>query len=87
MKVTPKPYYICDYCKKKSDYPNFKYTDNSGLDNKCYDMCSDECKSKHIEYLNSTIPANELQKYINDWLWIVNFNKTWRNIKNVYSYL
>jgi len=51
-KVIPKPYYVCDYCGKKSDYPRrFKYTDNSGLDDQCYDMCSDKCLENHIDYL------------------------------------
>jgi len=50
-KITPREYYICDYCNKKSDFPNFDYTDNSGINNKSYDMCSDKCLKKHIEFL------------------------------------
>lgn len=52
--VTPREYYICDYCYRKSYFSNgFKYTDNSGLNSKCYDMCSDKCMESHKKYLES----------------------------------
>lgn len=68
MKVTPAPYYICNYCEKTSDRPNFKYEDNSGLDNITFDMCSDECRDKHIDYLKRRIPKEEFDEYIEEWL-------------------
>ena len=64
MVVNPRPYYVCDYCMKRSDYGNFKYTDNSGLNNKCYDMCSDKCYEKHKEFLIRIY--NEKPKYMMD---------------------
>ncbi len=59
MKVTPRPYYQCDYCTTRSDSKNgLKYTDNSGLNNKCYDMCSDECLQKHANFLETEVFSN-----------------------------
>lgn len=58
-----KVYYVCDYCGKESPTDNFKYCDNSGLDNKCFDICSDECNEKHITYVKSVIPRNEYEEY------------------------
>jgi len=52
MSKVIKEYYVCDYCGKKADsYKEFKYTDNSGLNDKCYDICSDECFEKHKRFL------------------------------------
>lgn len=50
MKVTPKPYYICDYCKEKMFLGNNGYTDYSGLKG-TIDICSDECLDKHKKVL------------------------------------
>lgn len=81
MKVIPRPYYKCDYCDSRSDYENgLKYTDNSGLNNKCYDMCSDECYAKHLSFLRNEVYAPNsryefatdnypLKQYIEDHIW------------------
>jgi hypothetical protein len=73
-KVTPDPYYICDYCGKKfNDYRDIKYTDSSGLNDQDYDMCSDECLDKHIRYLKKIAKEDELseeefKEYIEEFL-------------------
>jgi hypothetical protein len=62
-KVIPEPYYFCDYCGKKfNDYHDIKYTDSSGLNNQDYDMCSDECLKKHIQYLKEIAKGDKLSK-------------------------
>ena len=81
-KVIPPEYYICDYCGKKQDhYSDFKYMDNFGLDAKTYDMCSDQCYEKHLDYLKTIfqdknmIKKYDLQNYsIEMWIkdWITN---------------
>jgi hypothetical protein len=65
-KVTPREYYVCDYCGKKSDEPDFKYTDDSGLDNKTYEMCSDICYWRHVDYLRlvKKLAGKDLEKHI-----------------------
>jgi len=54
MKIIPKPYYKCDYCSTTLYCPDFKYIDNSGLNNQTYDICSDACLEKHISFLKRT---------------------------------
>lgn len=73
-KVVPEPYYICDYCGKKfDDYHDIKYTDNSGLDEQVYDMCSDKCLSKHVQYLKKVakdekLTEEEFHEYLEEFL-------------------
>jgi hypothetical protein len=64
-----KVYYKCDYCDETSDKPNFKYDDNSGVLNHTFDMCSDECREKHITFLEKVIPSKEdLKRHIENWV-------------------
>lgn len=73
-KVIPEPYYICDYCGKNfSDCDDIKYTDNSGLDEQVYDICSDECLSKHVQYLKKVakdekLTEEEFDEYLAEFL-------------------
>ena len=62
--VRPSHYYKCDYCTSVSPRANFKYSDNSGLNNQDYDMCSDECLEKHIAFLRN-LRKNEPRKFGN----------------------
>lgn len=60
-------YYKCDYCGNKITTKKGAYTDSSGLDNKDYDMCSNECLKKHKEYLKSKgINYNKHKKFITE---------------------
>lgn len=80
MSKVERVYYKCDYCNTtKRHYSDFKYTDNSGLQYQCWDMCSDECYEKHIDYLENFIFSNSmehnmdlkdytLEEYIKDWI-------------------
>ena len=75
MKITPPEYYVCDYCGMRKDYPRFKYTDNSGINNQCYDMCSDDCFNKHIEFLKTKCiqdkyfrEGDTIEDHIKDWI-------------------
>jgi hypothetical protein len=44
--------YKCDYCNvEKDSYQEMYASDNSGLNNKNYDMCNEECYHKHYSML------------------------------------
>lgn len=79
MKVIPSEYYICNYCKKNlGENPNvIKYVDDSGCNNKVYDMCSDDCLKIHFKYLKDSgdIKFEKVVEYINDYF-SFNTNKT-----------
>lgn len=65
MKITPPAYFICDYCRKEMNVIGVGYTDISGLNNKSYDMCSDECLKKHKKFLkDSNIDYKEHKQFI-----------------------
>jgi len=69
MKIVPKPYYKCNYCDKISEKPDFKYVDTSGLYNNVYDLCSDKCRTKHIEYLKvAIIDKKERKEHIKEFI-------------------
>lgn len=72
-KVTPREYYVCDYCGKKFDREwDIMYTNNSGLRNICYDMCSDECLKNHLRFLkiinkrNPIVELEPIEEYFKD---------------------
>ena len=78
--VKPREYYKCDYCKKTSYNPkDFKYTDNSGLNNKCYDICSDKCMENHKIFLKLLYKiksdnlnfdfSGTVEEHIKDFVW------------------
>lgn len=77
-KVTPREYYVCDYCGKKFDNAHsVLYTNNSGLNNICYDMCSDECLKNHLRFLKGEVCRKKsiaglepIEEYFKNVFWI-----------------
>lgn len=67
-------WYVCDYCGKEINPARSAYTDNSGINSQCYDMCSRECMLKHLVFLREWITKNGLEpnitKWIRDHFWI-----------------
>lgn len=92
MLVQPRPYYVCDYCESRlSHSTSAKYLDNSGIDNKCYDICCDACLELHIMYLKTVKDKYEIDS-ISDWIkyhfWINGrtYNQDEKLFENVMSY-
>jgi hypothetical protein len=69
--INPDAYYECNYCDHTWSYPSgIPYTDNSGLNGLCYDMCSMNCVKKHIDFLMQTEPDIDIREYLVESMWL-----------------
>lgn len=61
-------WYVCDYCGKEVNPEMAAYTDNSGIHNQCYDMCSKECMLKHLEVVKRWMLDHKMEPDISSWI-------------------
>lgn len=91
MSKMVREWYVCDYCGKEVNPQNAAYTDNSGINKQCYDMCSKGCMLKHLNFLKKWMSENEQDSDIAQWIknhfWINGrgYNLTSDNEKQIFE--
>lgn len=91
MSKRVREWYVCDYCGKEVNPERAAYTDNSGVNNQCYDMCSRECMFKHLAFLKKWMAENEQESNIAQWtknhFWIkgYGYNMPGDNAKQIFE--
>lgn len=91
MSKKVREWYVCDYCGIEVNPNRTAYTDNSGINNQCYDMCSTECMLKHLVFLKKWMAENEQKSDIAQWIknhfWINGcaYNMSGDNAKQIFE--
>jgi len=71
MKITPRPYYKCNYCNTTYEHHcYFKYYEGSGFQEIDYDICSEKCLEKHKDMLRYALckTEKELNEHLKEFL-------------------